>query len=336
MAAVVLGLYDWNVRRDREGHRDYEAVWKVYTDDPNWGPAHVLLTPGLPAIGSSWFIGNDFDDWAFCMPDWQADEFGTRGEPNQHWLVRQPFSTRPLSRCQDASVENPLLEPAKLSGGNTIFTREATEDRLGVPLVMPSHERIRGPMVEVDDGLPTVRISINTLAHPVTFAHPLRGLVNESGMWGLDARQVKFKNYTWERNLYGLCTAYYTTTMEFQINEEGFTRRIPAEGRRCLAGHSPGTARLKPGPTHPANGGGNAADFVANPLDPLAIDTATGLPLYKVPRYFEVYKDVNGENATALLTQYGVPATSAENAYTIEAELEDEGNLLLLGIPATL
>jgi hypothetical protein len=336
MASKNLGLYDWSVKRDKEGHRDYEAVWKVLTDDPLWGPAHVLLCPELPAVGSSWFIGSDYDDWAFCWPDWTVEEWGTKGERNQHWLVTQTFSTRPLYRCQDATIENPLLEPPRIRGGNTIFSREATKDKDGKPIKSTSHERLRGGLLEVDDGLPTVSISMNVLSNPQPTYDPMLHHTNSVTLWGYDPGKVKLKAATWDRVLYGACTFYYTVHYEFEINPKGFKRKIPSEGTKCLLGWSPGTARLKPGPDHPKNGGADPSNWIANPLVYDAIDPTTGEENYKNPLNFEVYKDINGENSRVILDQYGRPAKTEADVYDIEVELEEQANLLLLGIPAII
>ena len=116
MSGTLVGEIGWDLVRDEDGHRDYTYSALIETSDVDDGPYTVLATPGMPAIGSQWTIGNDNDAWAFAWPNTTITPHGPMNEPGTLWTWEQLFSTRPLVRCQTVSIENPLNEPATESG----------------------------------------------------------------------------------------------------------------------------------------------------------------------------------------------------------------------------
>lgn len=294
MAGVLIGRIDWSGQRDKEGHRDYKIRWLVnslYAD----GPAVVMNTAGLPAVGATWAFGNDVDAWAFCWPNWKMTPIITK-EPNQYWIVEQHFTTKPLKRCQDTDIENPLNEPDRISGSFTKFTREATHDRNGDPIKSSSHEQIRGSVVERDDNRPNVTIEKNLVTLPLSTFAPMIDTLNDAPLWGLPARTIKLSNASWQRQLYGTCTFYYTVSYEFDVNYDTFDKTLIDEGTKVLA--------CGGDPTKPE-------DFV-------------------------VYKDINGENTRVILDGNGEAWDGVGTPGEIDVEFYNESNFLLLGIPTSL
>lgn len=296
MAASVLGQLDWTATRDTEGHRTYTVRWLVYTTSYADGPEKVGGAAGLAAVGASWVLGNDVDVWAKCYPDLKITPVVKR-ERNQYWEVEQKFSTKPLTRCQTASIENPINEPPQISGSFVKYTREATKDKDGNPIESSSHEQFRGAAVEFDDNRPTVSISKNVLVLPISLFTPMVDTVNDRPLWGLEARKIKLSNVSWERLLYGTCTFYYKMTYEFDIrmDDDGFDRKLIDEG----------TKELKPG---------------GDPND---------------PRDFQVYKDGNGENTRVLLDGAGKALTAEADPFEIDLKYYKESNFGLLGLPTS-
>lgn len=294
--AVVQGRVNWTGSRDKEGHRSYSITWLVYSTT-NEGPEQVGGASGLAAVGSSWAYGADLDVWARCYPNLKIKPVIKR-EPGRWWEVEQTFSTKPLTRCQDTEIENPLNEPAEISGSFVKYTKEITKDRNGDPVESSSHEMFRGSAVEFDDNRPTVSIGMNVLTLPLSTFTPMVDTVNDAALWGLPARRVKLSNVSWERLLYGTCTFYYRLNYEFDIRMDGngFDRVLIDEGTKVL----------KPG--------GDAND----------------------PRDFQVYKDANGENTRVLLDGSGRALSDGANPHEITLEYYDESNFLLLGIPTSL
>lgn len=316
MTMTLKGRIDWSMQRDKEGHRDYTIRWYCVSDDPLDGPERAFFTPGLPAIGSAWSFGNDSDAWAFCWPTTRVTPVNTK-EPQTQWIVEQLFSTRPLSRCQDTSIEDPLSEPDRIGGSFVKYTKEVTKDRNGAALKSSSHEMLRGPIVEFDHNRPTVSIEKNLVTLPLATFAPMVDTVNDAVLWGLPARTIKLSNVSWQRKLYGTCTFYYVVSYEFDVDYSTFDRIAMDEGVKCLAGHT-------------------AVDEAGDGLDPDGIDPDTGAAYKLNPKRFVVYKDINGENTRCLLDGDGVPLKDGASPHEIDIEYYTESNFLTLGIPSSL
>lgn len=291
MAGVYFGVKTWKLTRDEAGYREYRAVHRVATTDSNDGPARVLATPGLPLPGSVWNFKNDLDIWVWCRANAEVRPVVEPGS-NDEWEIEQIYSNRPpapgstqAQRCQDLAVEDPLLEPQKVSVSFVKYQEEATHDRFGMPIRSSSHEMLRGPQVEFDVTRWTVKIEQNVAAHNLPLVDSMRDTVNDTTLWGFPRRCVKLSNFTMEKVYYGQCSVYYKRTFEFDINGRTFDRDLLDEGTKVLNGHWDNTT----GEWVLDNVGGDAPD----PNN---------------PQHFVRYKDRNGENLRVVLNGAGVPA----------------------------
>lgn len=323
MAAELIlgGRFVWGGERDDEGHRTYTIAHRVKTTDPLDGPNTVMQCPGLPAIGATWNFGNDVDVWAFCLPSMKVDLFKQRpGHPHRHWLVSQRFTTKPLKRCQDASIEDPLLEPQKISGSFVKYTKEVFRDRFGNYIKSSSHEMIRGPQVEFDANRPQVNIEQNVPTLELDLLASMVDTVNDTPLWGLGTRRIKLSEAAWERKYFGQCSIYFTRQLGFDIAWEGWDREIVDEGTKALNGRN-------------VNGVWTIENFKDGTV-----------PDKNNPLHFIRYKDGNGEIARVILNGLGEPAREATATGTgtsfapgqIAVDYYSEANLLLLGIPTDL
>lgn len=232
------GRLAWEGRRDVEGNRLYTVVHRVETTTSLDGPQVVMNAPGLPLIGSIWNFGNDIDLWAFCTPEMTVIPDQTpEGEPSNHWVVQQTFSTVPLERCQDFSIEDPLLEPDRVSGSFVNRTKEAEFDKDGDAILTSSHERVRGAEVEIDDARATVVIEQNVASLGLENFTPMVNTVNDDTLWNLAARKIKLSRVSWSRQVFGVCNFFYTRRFEFDIDFNGFDRAITDVGTKVLNGH---------------------------------------------------------------------------------------------------
>lgn len=318
--------------RDEEGHREYAIIHLVETDDTSDGPEVVMNCGGLPTIGSYWNFGNDSDPWAFCWPNMKVTIHKEReGDPAKWWRVEQKFSTRPLKRCQDESIEDPLLEPQKISGTWTKYTELAKYDKDGDLIRYSDLEPITTPENEWDVGRPAVRIEQNVASLGLATFAGMIDHVNDSALWGLAARCVKLSNVSWERLLYGVCSYYYKRIFDFDVNINTFDRTVADEGTKVLNGHWEDRASSDKFGKWVLDNIGGAAPDADN------------------PSHFIRYKDWRGENSRVLLDGHGLPAVhyhqvgtgtyvegTAEGAAPITIRKYKEANLLLLGIPTVL
>lgn len=243
-ASVVGGPIDWKLTRSEDGHRTYTIRWRVECST-NDGPFVVLNATGLPLPGTEWDIGNDYDPWAFCLPTAKVEKQQAiaEGHPAEYYVVEQTFSTKQpdvtKQRCSEIPVEDPLLEPAKVSGSFQKYTEEATSDRFGNPLLSSSHEQLRGPTVEFDANRATIKIEQNVATPEQGYELPTSMIdtLNNAPLWGQNPRCIKLSAAPWERKFYGRCNVYFTRTLEFEIREDGFDRGILDEGTKLLHGH---------------------------------------------------------------------------------------------------
>lgn len=305
---LLIGPVSRSATRDEIGHREYTVNWQIRTYSLLDGPAYIMNNWPLPAVGSvynltAFYSGDtDVDNWAFCTPELNIAPHRqvTEGDPHYDWIVTQKWTTNPKWRCQTLPIENPLLEPFDYTGDFTHEQRVASVDRFGVPLLHPNHQPITGAMAEYKYSYPTINITFNYATLPLATYVLLINKVNDAVLWDLPARCVRFIDAKWERLVYGTCFFYFRTTytFEFDIGDGDYS----------------GFDRPIPaeGTTVKRNGGSSS-----NPED------------------FILHK-VGDENTHALLDQYGNAVTDPSLQHVQYPEISKQGNLLLLGIPATL
>lgn len=287
MATVVIGPLTWSGGVDDEGHRTYKIAFLVRGLIGD-GPADVYTTPGLPPIGSTWAFGNDIDLWAWRRPNADIKPHDQKdGEGHKFWTIDLTYSTKPLStsKCVDAKIEDPLLQPQEVSGSFVKEKVEAILDRFGRPIVNSAHEQLRGAQVEFEEGYDQIRIKQNVPLLQLALFTGMRNTLNSSSLWGMPARTIRLSNATWEKKYYGQCDVYYTRTFEFDINSRGWDRDYLDEGTKVLNGvwdKTTGQWVLK--------------DIAGEAPDP------------KDPRHFIRFTDRQGNLARVVLDGAGKPA----------------------------
>lgn len=312
MAAINLGRMKWSAKRDKDGHRDYKVTMRVETTSTADGPERVINAAGNPIIGSPWSYGNDNDPWALCWPTVDVEPVIKSGERSNYWDATFMFSTRPLNRCQDQSIEDPLQEPDRISGSFTRFTKTTDKDRLDIPILSSSHEPL---FIEKDANRPSVIIEQNVLNLELDVFSEMIDTLNDASLWGLDQRKIKLSNVPWSRKLYGTCAYYYTRRLEFEVRYEGFDEDEVADT---------GFKRLR-GKYDPPKSGAWVADGdadAANPDDFVRIVDRNDVPLPN---------RVMLDNAGNVNTD---PVNSP--AFLAPIELYGESNFFLLNIPGVL
>lgn len=231
MPAVILGPRIWSGAVDAEGHRSYVLKVRVAVG-PGEGPATALQTPGLPAPGSYWVIDNDIDLYAWCQADRTVTPIVQEGEPQPFFDVELKFSTKPpdrsKQRCQDQKIEDPLLEPPKISGSSSNYQEEVTTDRFGRAILNSGWEQVEGPPVQFDKSRQSIKIQQNVGSPLLGYVLPTQMLntVNAFPLWGFPYRAVRLSSAPWERQFYGQCSVYYSRTLEFEAR----TRIDPQTG----------------------------------------------------------------------------------------------------------
>lgn len=311
MAILSNGQLDWRLTRDSAGYRTYHAKFLVEVNSSE-GPFAALNCPGLPLPGTPWLIDSDSDLWVWCTPEASVSPRQT-SEPNRFFEVELTFTNKPpgdgKQRCQDQQMEDPLLEPAKVSGGVSNYSEEATHNRFGIPITNSAWEQIRGPQVEFDAGRETIRIEQNVATPLQAYILPsqLKHKVNIAPIWGFGRRQVKLSSYTWERRFYGQCYVYYNRVLEFDTNPLTFDRDLLDEGTKALRGRWNKTT------------GNWDLQHIAGEL-----------PNPNNPTHFDRFLDRNGNPSSVILNGAGLPAFTPIllDGWFLCVEDANKGNLL--------
>jgi hypothetical protein len=236
VAVEHVKVWGWSGGIDAEGYREYTLQLQVkcaVTD----GPATVLAAVnGAYPPGSPWAVfGNDADFDAYRKRDATAKP-EKPGERGAYWMVELTYSSKPEKYCQDATFDNPLLTPQRVSGGFSRHKQEATHDRFGVRVLTSSWEPIRGDQNEWDVSDPQVKIEQSVPFLQLDLCADMLNRVNSYPMWGLPRRTVKLSDFSWDQKFYGLCYQYYTRSFTFDIKPGGWDRDLLDEGTKCLSG----------------------------------------------------------------------------------------------------
>lgn len=308
------GPRSWLPSRDKDGHRTYKVVYRLFTDDAH-DTCSIFETPGLPLPGAYFALGNDSDPDAYCTPEIEprvASEI-KEGKPITAMDLAYTFTTKPIQQCQDVRIDNPLLQPPKVSIDFSEYKVAATKDRFGNPIVTSSHELITGPTVEFPETRFAVKVEMNVGAIDLGFLGPFNNTVNSTPLWGVPRRCVRFMLKNVSVNYYGVCLRYYTLHCEFEVftirdpdtNQiiSGFDVDLLDEGTKVLSGRwdeaSSGASwkLLAVGAgssvNHPSVAGYNAS----LPLNPNP----------KVPSHFIKFQDRQGHISRVVLDGEGKP-----------------------------
>ena len=215
----------------RDWHREYTSIYEVITNDLDDGPITATAATGIPAYGSSYSWGNDVDAWAFAISA-NAD-IRDEKTTSRVWRVTINHSTQPRLRCADTQRDNPLDEPPILSGSFVQFTKPAEKDRNGDPVTNVNDEPFI-PAPEINDSRDSLIIDVNTATIDLSQRAEAKDKVNSGAVWGLGARQVLLKQWSWRVMSYGVCNQFVNHRYEFEINGEKWNTKLHNVGYRRI------------------------------------------------------------------------------------------------------
>ena len=316
MSATLLGLVDWGGEGSDDGHLDLTATWRVITSSLDDGPVVVASASGLPAIGSTWAIGNDSFITAHCLAGWKVSRFSAeQGTSTYHWTVEQKFSTRPVNPTQKGG--NPLLYEPSVSGSSQQQRKETDRDRHGDLLAATNFQPLKGAARERNFHSPQVNIAMNVVDLDLALYSNAMNKVNDATLWGLSARHILMTAFGWSEELYG-DHKYYKITMGFEADFDGIDKRVFNGGTMCLKEYVNGFNHNK-----------------LTRLPPLG-EIVAGTPNYLNRDCLAAFRDAdNNTGVYTLLSIHNEPVLPSA-AVSKLVEHYDEFNFLLLGIPATL
>lgn len=194
-----------------DGHLTANAFYRVQTSDHNDGWWTVVMANGLPRRGDSYSFGNDSNPYLFCATRTPslADEDSNRKE----WMVNCGYTTKPIVGFRDV-FESPLDEPWKKSGSYVRGSKLVNKNKNGQRLKVSSHE---GKIVEVPAGHDTIHLEGPTTAIDLLIRAQAIYRVNQTAMWGLQARMLLMTAWEWEERWFG-STPYVYHSIDFEVN----------------------------------------------------------------------------------------------------------------------
>lgn len=316
MSASTNKILRQELSIDKEGIRTYTITFLVVTTDIGDGPEVVANTPELPNVGvtyssfaSDWTgkgTLNDADPWVWCTPELEARPHRqVDNEPTTHWEVTTKFTNAEQTRDNTNTVQNPLLEPNKLSGNFSLKSIATTKDKDGDLIQTTAFEPIK---VDRDDAHAQIIIERNKGTIDLSTITPLINKVNNATLWGLATRKVKFNEYSWRELRYATNTKYYRERLVFGINPNTWSRDdIPNKSKKTI------------------NGGwieGVFSAFTTDVNDP--------------SKYIRAVDKQGNPTEYFLNKTTGEPSSSSTPTYLDTVHLYGETNFASLGLPATL
>lgn len=222
---------------DASWKRTYRRAWRVVTDT-QWTGALAVRTSIPVSLGNRYQLKDDagtvyeHDDAAFAMKvDASVD---SAAEDDRTWTVTVDYG--PFDPTQ--FPENPIDQPLKISWGSNRFERtcdETAPDSDGATeAIVNSAGDYFDPPIAMDDSRPTLKIVRNEPTYDPHYAYLWKDTLNQDAWNGFDPATVKMVTPLGELQYNPLCGFYYTITYEFEINEDGWVRKVLDQGLRIL------------------------------------------------------------------------------------------------------
>ncbi len=186
MADFVKGMLTQELTRDRDGHRTYKADYLVYRASADDSVIEVSGTSGLPQYGDFFNDGKGHDDvYAFCTQETTVKRQQPKdGEKDHWWVVSKVFSTKcDARRCKGDEIASPFDTPPEIDVSFVRYTEEATVDKDGIPIVLPSGEFIRGKQNEWDMCRMQIKIKQNVADPQLAAVAQMVDTVNKYTLW---------------------------------------------------------------------------------------------------------------------------------------------------------
>jgi hypothetical protein len=214
--AKSLGLRTYRRNVDDDGNRTYTATYLVQLDMyAGETMADAPDAEDLPQPGDSFEVDGDAIRTQKEAAKIHKEQ---EGDPFEYVAVEMEFTTKAnSSSCAEAKIDNPLMQPPKLSGNFVKVTEEARFDRFGHPILNPAGELMRGPQVEFDENHPEIHIKQNVADLELDMLSRMSDTLNMDWLWGFPPRTIRFTPGPWEENWYGGCLCYYTRELIFEI-----------------------------------------------------------------------------------------------------------------------
>lgn len=229
---------NWHGRKGTDAEqqvRRYVRAFQALTSDPKDGPVTVLAAPELPKIGDGYVTPNEQDLSALCIG---RDPVNDDDHP-ELWQILCDYST--LQKEQDAGGDNPLLEPAKISGDSERIQKAlqyADAKELFLPFSGPiDGTKVEGPLAITntandpfdppptrDDDRDVLTITKNlqlSVSELIALRRQYRNRTNLDQILGSDPGHVKVDALNWGNDKRSN-VKFKVVTARFTFSDDGF------------------------------------------------------------------------------------------------------------------
>lgn len=222
MAATVTGDRVASLGGDRTqgGHRTYQRVIRVATNNRMDGPLTVRTAAGVPQIGTAFSFGTDADPTAFVR------RILVRQVSKYIWEVTCDYSSQDYDPVQD--VANPLMRPPRRQWGSVGFSQGLYEDLDGNAVVNSRGEPY-DPPVERERSIQVYTVVRNEPFFDAMSAYQYADAVNSDQFLHAPPGYAKFSHPQAEDH-YENGVAYWQVRYEILLHPLGWDERRLDEG----------------------------------------------------------------------------------------------------------
>lgn len=305
------------------------------------------------------FSNDATDQWATRRSQTQVSIHEEKeGDGAEWYAVECIYSNKPpkSGRCEGEETTNPLCIADKVSGRFVKYNEEATtcdslefyeDGTIGdaftggdIQIRNSAYEPISGPTVEFPKNRQKVIVEQNVINLELDLLAQMIDTVNDATLWGFPNRTIMLTDVSWTKRYYGNadntgstgtgtgtdncpdytgCQVYYTRTLEFDIDYNGFERTLLDKASMVLNGHWENV---------------NSNVWVLDQIDGVDPDPTK-------PTHFTVFPDRKDNLTHGILNGNGLPAKATVNGTTtgigtIKIYKFPATNFLLLSLPTTL
>lgn len=216
--AVVSVTEIWEGRSGNKSlekfRREYQRVFRVYTDSNHDAAATIITHPSLPALGSGYITPNEADAGALC----KKVEASQNAEDPLQWTVTATYDTDVPD--PEEQEENPLNRPAQWKFSFSKYTK-AVEKDLDDKAIVNSAGMPFLPPVEIDQSRPVINVTINKATFSYIYVLNLQDAVNMDAWNGFAPNTLKIAGIEvssqYENNI-----AFWQLTYNIEVNWEGW------------------------------------------------------------------------------------------------------------------
>lgn len=221
---------------NQQRQANYSRVFQVICDDPRTRPGTALLAVGFE-IGQEYKVidPNDgvtvleSDDGAFVTSI--SCQLASAADDGCQWDVSVEYG--PGGGESAVFPANPVEHPIKISWGFAKHEVPVETDIDDKPIVNSAGDFF-DPAPTRDDSRPVLKIVRNELTYDPLLALDWKDRINEDSWYGFEPGTVKAGEFPGELRFNAECGFYYEVSYEFEIQPDGWVKKLLDQGMRTL------------------------------------------------------------------------------------------------------